>query len=256
MMKTARSSWFEAVGPVRQNALQLFCFPYAGGGAQIFRPWQRYFSPKVALWLAHLPGRAARIGEPPFRDLKELVTALADAIAPVILENYVFCGHSMGALISFELARELRRRNHSLPGALFVSGRTAPQIPDPDPPTYNLPEKEFIAELNRLNGTPRELLENPETLSLFLPTIRADFQLVHTYAYRHEPPLACAIYAYGGLQDKDVPAESLNGWQKQTSEKFKVRMLPGDHFFIHTSLISVLRRDVEEFLIANGAHAR
>lgn len=176
MIKVAHSQWFEAVVPAEKRALQLFCFPYAGGSAQVFRPWQRHFSSQVSLWLAHLPGRGRRIAEPPFKSLKELVEVLADAIVPMLWENYAFWGHSLGALISFELARGLRRRSHALPGALFVSGRKAPQVPPSDPPTFDLPEEDFITELKRLNGTPRELLEDPETLKLFLPTIRADFQ--------------------------------------------------------------------------------
>lgn len=250
-MNVAQSQWFEAVVPEEKGALQLFCFPYAGGSAQVFRPWQRHFSSGVCLWLAHLPGRGYRIAEPPFNSLKELVDVLANAIAPVLRKNYVFCGHSMGALISFELARELRRRNQALPGALFVSGRRAPQIPASGPPLFNLPEEDFISYLKNLNGTPRELLEDPEVLRLFLPTLRADFQSTETYAYKPEAPLACSIYAYGGLQDQEVPSASLQAWRHQTSGKFTARMFPGDHFFIQSSTASfaqVLSRDVQEEL--------
>ena len=252
MIKAAQSQWFEAVVPAEKRALQLFCFPYAGGSAQVFRSWQRHFSSQVTLWLAHLPGRGKRIAEPSFNSLQELVPVLADAIIPILRENYGFWGHSMGALISFELARELRRRNHALPRGLLVSGHRAPQLPASDPPIFNLPEEDLISRLKRLNGTPGELLEDPEILKLFLPTLRADFQVTETYAYQAEDPLACAIYAYGGLQDKDVPVESLRAWQHQTSRKFTARMFPGDHFFIHSStanLINALNRDVqEEFL--------
>lgn len=104
------------------------------------------------------------------------------------------------------------------------------------------------------------MLEDPETVKLFLPTTRADFQIVETYLYRPEDPLACAIYAYGGLQDADVPAESLSAWEKQTSSRFRARMLPGDHFFIHGStlnLINVLHRDLqEEVLLVMNADKR
>lgn len=252
MIKVAHSQWFEAVVPAEKRALQLFCFPYAGGSAQVFRPWQRHFSSQVSLWLAHLPGRGSRISEPPFKSLKELVEVLADAIVPMLWENYAFWGHSLGALISFELARGLRRRSHALPGALFVSGRNAPQVPPSDPPTFDLPEEDFITELKRLNGTPRELLEDPEALKLFLPTIRADFQTNETYAYKPEDPLTCPIYAYGGLQDEHVPVESLRAWRHQTSREFTARLFPGDHFFILNStanLVNVLNRDVQkEFL--------
>jgi medium-chain acyl-[acyl-carrier-protein] hydrolase len=245
-MKKSQSRWFENLPGGRDGALRLYCFPYAGGSAQVFRGWQRHFAPQAALSLASLPGRATRIGEPPFRQYKPLITALADAIIPEIPPAFAFWGHSMGAVISFELARELRRRGQPVPIALFLSGRGAPQIPDPDPPVFNLPDPEFIAELRRLNGTPRELLDSPELKELFLPTIRADFELVETYEYEPESPLTCNICVYGGLQDAHVPAANLKEWQKQTSGAFKVRMFPGDHFYIHTSddLLHALRRDV------------
>jgi len=129
---------------------------------------------------------------------------------------------------------------------LFVSGRFAPQIPDPDPPTYTLPEQEFIAELRRLNGTPKEVLDSDELKEFFLPTIRADFEVVDTYAYEPDVPLGCPIHAYGGLLDLSVPADSLKAWKQQTSGAFKARMFPGDHFFIHTAtdFVRILRQDV------------
>ena len=252
-MKKSQSMWFENL-PGGDGSLRLYCFPYAGGSAQVFRGWQRHFAPQVSLSLAYLPGRAARVGEPAFKQYKLLITALADAIIPEVPPAFAFWGHSMGAIISFELARELRRRGQPAPLALLLSGRGAPQIPDPDPPTFNLPEPEFISELRRLNGTPKELLDSPELKEFFLPTIRSDFELVETYEYAPEAPLNCAIHAYGGLQDTNVPAASLKAWQKQTSGPFKVRMFPGDHFYIHTSvdLLHALRRDVLDLLLESS----
>jgi medium-chain acyl-[acyl-carrier-protein] hydrolase len=255
-MKKSQSKWFENLSEVKEEALRLFCFPYAGGNTQVFRHWQRYFAADISFSLAQLPGRSARIGEPPFKQYKPLVNALADAINPELPQTFAFWGHSMGALISFELSRELRRRGQPGPVALFVSGRIAPQTIDPDPPAFNRPEQEFIAELRRLNGTPREVLESPELKELFLPILRADFELVETYVYEPEPPLACDIHAYGGLQDPGVTVANLKAWQQQTSGAFKVRMFPGDHFFIHTSaeLAHALRRDVLDLLQKIPAH--
>jgi medium-chain acyl-[acyl-carrier-protein] hydrolase len=257
-MKKSQARWFENLMEGRDHALRLFCFPYAGGNAQVYRNWQRDFPAEVSLSLAHLPGRGARIGEAPFRECRELVNALAEAITPQLPPVFAFWGHSMGALVTFELARELRRRGRPTPLALFVSGRGAPQIPDPSPPAFNLPDQDFIAELRRLNGTPRELLDHPELAELFLPTIRADFELIETYVYKPEAPLACAIYAYGGLEDETIPAAELKAWQKQTSVAFKVRMFPGDHFYIHTSrdLVPTLRRDALDLLMQRATGHR
>jgi medium-chain acyl-[acyl-carrier-protein] hydrolase len=242
----SRSRWFESLAPAHPGSLRLFCFPYAGGSAQVFRRWQPHLPQEIVLSLVHLPGRASRINEPAFAQLTPMVGEIADAIVSEPHADFAFWGHSMGAMISFELARELRRRGHAGPVGLIVSGRSAPQIPDADPPKYDLPEQEFIAELKRLNGTPRELLDDPELMALFLPILRADFELVDKYRYEDGEPLACPFYVYGGLQDTHVPAKDLSAWQRQTTATCTVRLFPGDHFFIHscsTGVVDALRRD-------------
>lgn len=257
--RTSQSAWFETIAPVRAGSLRLFCFPYAGGSAQVFRSWQRHLPGEVVLSLVNLPGRGRRIGEPSYRRLMPMVSEIADAIIPELQTDCVFWGHSMGAMISFELARELRRRGRPGPLGLLVSGRTAPQVPDTDPPNYDLPEQEFLAELKRLNGTPKELLEDPELMELFLPAIRADFELVETHAYETGEPLACPFYVYGGLQDISVPVASLRAWQKQTTGKCTVRMFPGDHFFIHScaaDVVHALRRDLLTLLRQTAASSQ
>jgi medium-chain acyl-[acyl-carrier-protein] hydrolase len=156
-------------------------------------------------------------------------------------------GHSMGAIISFELARELRRRHFTAPRRLFLSGRGAPTVASREQPIFNLPEESFIEEVRRLNGTPQELLDCPESRQLLLPVFRADFEMVDTYDYHPEEPLSCPITAYGGLQDTDVPVESLRAWKEQTSASCNYRVFAGDHFFIHDSdagFVDLFRRDV------------
>jgi len=135
----------------------------------------------------------------------------------------------------------LRREHGPGPVHLFVSGRRAPQVPDPDPPTYNLPEPEFLEELRRLNGTPKAVFEHPELMQLMIPILRADFELVQTYMYLPEPPLDCPISAFGGLQDEDVTREHLEAWRDQTTASFSLQMFPGDHFFLHTAQAFLLQ---------------
>jgi medium-chain acyl-[acyl-carrier-protein] hydrolase len=139
-----------------------------------------------------------------------------------------------------------------MPTALFVSGHCAPHVPRSEPPTFDLSDDELIGELRRLSGTPREVLDDADALKLFLPTIRADLELIETYAYQPEAPFACAIYAYGGLQDASVPLEFLHAWQKQTSAKLATRLFPGGHFFIQTAtatLLHALCHDVRSELL-------
>jgi medium-chain acyl-[acyl-carrier-protein] hydrolase len=213
----------------------LFCFPYAGGTAQIYRPWASSLPSTVEVYLINLPGRGMRLHERTFTQMSPMVQEIANVLLPVLDKPFAFFGHSMGALISFELAHHLRSENGLSPAQLFVSGRRAPQIPDTDPPTHELPDAEFIEELRRLNGTPKEVLEHPELMQIMLPVLRSDFAICQTYAYEPRPILDCPITAYGGLLDEDVSREQLEAWGKQTSALFKMRLLPGDHFFIHTA---------------------
>jgi medium-chain acyl-[acyl-carrier-protein] hydrolase len=138
----------------------------------------------------------------------------------------------MGAIISFELARQLRRSHNSEPAYLFVSGHRAPQVPNTTPLAHELPDPEFISELEKL-GTSKELLDSPELLAMLLPIIRAEYKLIESYSYTEEPPFKYPIMAFGGEKDFGVPCEHLEAWKEQTVTEFKVRMLSGDHFFIH-----------------------
>jgi medium-chain acyl-[acyl-carrier-protein] hydrolase len=182
-----------------------------------------------------LPGRGSRVREPAFTNMKPLVEAVAQALAPLLSDKpFAFFGHSMGASIGFELARLLRDRQRVEPACLFVSGRSAPQVPEEEKTTYNLPEAEFIEELRRLNGTPAEVLQHPELMSLMAPLLRADFETIETYRYEPGPPLTCPIVAVGGLHDEEVSREALEAWREQTRGNFTMHLFNGDHFFINT----------------------
>jgi medium-chain acyl-[acyl-carrier-protein] hydrolase len=227
--------------------LRLFCFPYAGGGAAVYRGWAEQVQPEVEVCSVRLPGREARLAEPPFTRAADLAQALAGALEPLLDVPFAFFGHSMGALAAFELARELRRRGGPLPARLLVSGARAPGRPDREPPVRELPDTEFVAEVRRrYDGIPGAVLDNPELVQLLLPCLRADFTLVETYRPVDEPPLACPISCYGGLDDHHVSREDLEAWRGQTSSAFTLRMFPGDHFFLHSSESSLRRAICEE----------
>ena len=173
--------------------------------------------------------------EPPFTHIEPLVHNLASTLLPFLNKPFVFFGHSMGALVSFELTRLLHRDYNLSPVHLFVSGHRAPQIPDSDPPIHDLPESAFVEELRHLNGTPPAVLENAELMQLFLPALRADFSVVETYAYTPEPRLECPITVFGGLQDSEASCDELEAWREQTNNSFVLQMFPGDHFFLQSA---------------------
>ncbi|MBD2772638.1 thioesterase II family protein [Iningainema tapete] len=215
--------------------MRLFCFPYAGGSSLIFRTWSNSLPKNVEVCPIELPGRGKQMKLAPLSRLEPLLGFLEDAIVPYLDKPFAFFGHSMGALISFELARLLRKKYHIEPVHMFVSGRRAPQIPNPDPPIHTLPELEFIEKLCRFNGTPQAVLENAELMQLLIPILRADFAVLETYVYNAEPAFDCPITAFGGLQDSEASRDEIEGWEKQTNATFSLQMFPGDHFFLNSA---------------------
>lgn len=245
----AVSNWFLRQKSDSRATLRLFCFPYAGGSASIFRGWAEKLPATVEVCAVQLPGRGSRLLEPAITRMPRLIKAIAPAILPYLDKPFAFFGHSMGTAISLELARYLRRKSQVEPVHLFVSGGRAPQLSVPELITYNLPEAEFLDELRRLNGTPTEILEHPELMTLMLPVLRADFELVQTYVYTDGEPLACPITAFGGTLDKEVGLRRLQAWRAQTTSHFSYNMIAGDHFFIHksqTRLLSALSKELKK----------
>ena len=229
--------------------LRLFCFPYAGGGASAYRGWGAALPADVEVCPVQLPGRESRLREPAIDRPGPLIQALADALQAHLGLPFAFFGHSMGAMLSFELTRELRRRGGPLPLRLFVSGRRAPQVPAREEDIHDLPEPEFLAKLRELNGTPEEVLQHAELMRLLIPVLRADFAVNETYVFRPEEPLDLGISAFGGMGDAEVSREDIVGWSEHARGAFRLRMLPGDHFFLHGArdlLTESVARDLAE----------
>jgi medium-chain acyl-[acyl-carrier-protein] hydrolase len=219
--------------------LRLFCFPYAGAGASVFRIWANHL-PTIEVFSIQPPGRETRLREPCFTKLDSFIQALLPDLLPYLDSPFAFFGHSMGALISFELARQLQRSRHQTPVHLFVSGRRAPHLPEIDPPLHQLPKPDFLQNLQSYNGTPASVLQNSDLMDLFLPILRADFALIETYKYRAESPLGCPISSFGGIQDSKVSLDALSAWRDQTSSTFTLQMFPGDHFYLNRQPESLL----------------
>jgi medium-chain acyl-[acyl-carrier-protein] hydrolase len=234
------SSWVSSSASC-QIVLRLFCFPYAGGGASIFGTWQNHLPREVEVCSVCLPGRERRLVEPRITRMDTLVRLISTELGPYLNQPFALFGHSMGALISFELCRLMRRECGTQPIHLFVSGYHAPQLQDPEPSYYDFPEPLFLDRLSRLNGTPKAVLEDAELTGLMLPLLRADFEAVQTYCYTPEPPLCVPITAFGGDQDSEVPPQSLEQWRDQTCLGFRTHTLPGDHFFLNTARSELLR---------------
>lgn len=233
--------WFICPQPSQAAKTRLFLFPYAGGGPAVFSKWGREFSGDIEAWVAHYPGRGARHKEPPINSLAVLVEKFALAIQPFLDKPFVFFGHSLGGLLAFELARRLRRQNHSQPAILFISACGAPDLPDPYPPAHLLPDAEFLAAVQKFNGIPIELLQQTELMQILLPMLRADVEAVENYRYTADVPrLNIPIIAFGGLDDPRVDRERIEGWALQTVSNFSSQYFPGDHFFLNAARESII----------------
>lgn len=242
---TASSHWF----PFRRGAstarLRLFCFPYAGAGASVFRDWPALLGVEAEVYPAQPPGREERLGETSYVRLQPLVADLADAMPWDHGRVDVYFGHSMGALIAFELAHELRRRGMPGPSHLILSGHGAVHVQKPTA-RYLLSDDLLLEEIDALQGTPAELLADRDIMEFFLPLIRADMELCETYEYASAPKLTCSITALGGVEDHDVARSDLDAWAELTTGRCRVRMFPGGHFFIHPFARDVLREVTDD----------
>jgi medium-chain acyl-[acyl-carrier-protein] hydrolase len=247
--------WIKVTKPNSKTKLRLFCLPYAGGGASIFRRWSEYLPAEIEVCPIQLPGRENRWKEPLFTHISPLVETLATILHPYLQKiPFAFFGHSMGALIAFELTRQLCDNYNCHPTHLFVSGRAAPQITTSDSPIHQLPESEFLEELRRLDGTPEAVLQNAELMKLLIPILRADFALCETYIYSIKKQLDCPISVFGGLQDHKLSYENLIAWHELTNNERRLRLFPGNHFFLQSVqplVLSAISQDIKQHFLAS-----
>ena len=222
-----------------QAMLKVFCLPYAGGSAQVFRSWCLSRPSGMEIVPLEFPGRGSLIREPVCRSLEELVLRVAEDIESHRDGPYVLFGHSLGALVAFEASREMTERGDP-PNRLVVSAHRAPQVPLGGSALHDLPRDEFVAELRRLNGTPDEVLTHSDLMDLMLPILRADFRLTEEYEYHQGPQLECPISSYVGLHDSGVRLDDVDPWRRETRGDFIVRVFSGGHFFLNTASGEVL----------------
>lgn len=235
-----RSDWAQVSRPRPDARLRLICLPWAGGGASRYRDWPAHLPDDVEVVSVQLPGRENRFNEDPIGSMELLVGPLLDGLARHLVAPFAFFGHSMGALIAFELVRGLRDRGVA-PVHLFASGCRAPDLPSRTPDRHRLPDREFLAAVGELGGIPPELQAEADFLDMMLPVLRSDCRLVETYACGRQAPLSCPVSAFGGLRDKDVPPVDVQAWSRHTSGHFRAHLLPGDHFFVNSARPDLLR---------------
>jgi medium-chain acyl-[acyl-carrier-protein] hydrolase len=233
-----------------QASLKLFCFPFAGGNGSVFMPWAARLPADVELNAVQLPGRGARISETPINNIQQMARACADALAPLLDRPFVFFGHSMGAMLAFELTRELRRRGLPLPQQLLVSACRAPHFELGREPLHALPKPQFLDAIANLKGTPEAAISNRELMDLLEPVLRADFTAAESWTYKSEAPLPMPIAVFGGDQDHWVARPALSAWREHTSSGFWQQSFAGDHFYILQQTTALVQQITQLLCIA------
>ena len=201
----------------------------------MFHRWPSMLDEDTEVLAVQLPGRGARLKEPPYRHMTPLIADLVEAVRPKLDVPFAIFGHSLGAFVGFELTRALRQAGDPAPVGLFVSARSAPQLPPLPPrtePIHQLPPAQFFSALEKRYGLADRTLQDPDMAAMMYPALRADMEIIETAEYAHEEPLTSRIMACGGLQDLTINRESLEAWRAQTSQGFSSHMLNGNHFYL------------------------
>ncbi len=238
--------WFTNFNHSYEGDYRVICFPFSGGGANVFREWPSQL-PQAECWALKLPGREARFSAPLISNLEQLVETLAPLVHALMDKPCVFFGHSMGALIAFELARYIEIHYQKSIELLIVSAYRSPERKSKKRQLHTLSDHEFVRELMAYGGTTSQILVHKETMQLLLPMLRSDFKLHETHHFNPSPSLSSPIHAFYGREDEFATQEEVQGWSKYTTKEFKLSAFDGDHFFLNTEykgLCDVIKRQV------------
>ena len=225
--------WYRPGGPVLNPRLRLFCLPYAGGSPSLFGPWAQRLPSDVELVAVRLPGRESRLAEEPYTDWSTIASDVAEALSPLLDIPFVLFGHSFGGMVGYEIARALNDRGTAKLQALIVSACRAPLVRPEHRAPYDAPSDELWTWLGEIDGTPAEVLENPQLRALAESPLRADLKLADTWTGAAEI-VDLPIVSFGGAKDPIVPRQQIEGWRNFTARTYRHVEFAGGHFFIQT----------------------
>jgi medium-chain acyl-[acyl-carrier-protein] hydrolase len=240
-MSVQSSSWVTRPAPQPQATKRLFCLPFAGGGASAYRKWASLLAPTIEVCPIQLPGRENRLLEIAYDNHTSLLEALLPALYPLLDKPYALYGHSMGALLAFELARSLEGcANYPGPQRVFLGAHRAAHLPLQRLPMADLSQEDLLKKLKEYGGFNEEVLGSPELLDLILPAVRADIKLCDTYKFEHGRLLNCPIDTLAGAMDRQTPPNTMRPWELHTRGGVDLHILNGGHFFLNTHTTEVL----------------
>lgn len=218
-------------------ALTLYALPCAGNSAEMYRGWDAMLPDWLSLQAVELPGRGHRFSEPLQADARQLAADLLRDIRAAATGPFALFGHSMGALLALEMARQLPAAESECLLAVVLSGREPPGVGvQTTPQRAGLPEDAFLAEIARYGGLSPQWQTLPELRALFLPVLRNDFALVDGYAWAPFQ-LSCPLLAVGGDQEPDFQPAMLAGWSAYSAQWQGYRCFPGQHFYFEVAAV-------------------
>lgn len=232
-------AWLRRLAPVSRPWVRLICFPHAGGTAAFFRSWRDHLLPDVELYAVQYPGRMDRITEACVDDMDEMAGSVAGALEPLLDRPVALFGHSLGAVVAYEVARRVCARTPHALARLFASGRTAPSRHQPTG-RHLVSDDALWRDVERLGGTKPEVLADRELRRAFLPALRSDYRLSELYRPGPGPLLACPVTALLGDRDSEVAPSDAASWATVTSAEFTIRIFPGGHFYLTSRLPEVV----------------
>jgi len=232
-MPASPTRWVHYRLPRPDPAIRLFCIPHAGAGASAFVAWRDGFPDWIEVCPVQLPGRENRYGEPLPDDIRTLAAVLAEALKPLLDRPVALFGHSMGAMIAYELAAHWAAEGGPVPRHLFLSGCLPPHRMERLNPPAGEEDAELLDLLRSYNGMDPALLGAEEFVRFILPVFRQDLRLVDSFA-RHpdRPPLSCPVTVCSGIADPIVDPELAAEWETYAGGGFQLRLFDGDHFYL------------------------
>ncbi|MFD8850171.1 thioesterase II family protein [Streptomyces sp. NPDC059604] len=236
--------------PVHDPAMRLICFPWAGAGALGYASWELPEELATEVWAVQLPGRENRVGQPPLRRITAMVDMLLPALKPLMDRPFAFFGHSMGALLAFELARALRRAGEPVPEHVFLSGMRAPDLPPWRPAASVLDDESLLRRLDEMAGPSESAVRDRELLLWLAPTIRADLEACETHRHLDEPPLDVPLTLLTAVDDVEVRVDEVAGWWRHGTAVGPPRVFEGGHLYLLDR-----RREVLDLVTAELAAA-
>jgi len=222
------------------RAMTLFCVPYAGGSGSAYNEWKKYFNDYITVIPVELKGRGKRFNENLYQDMQEAVDDILCVLKKTIeRDEYAIFGHSMGALLAYELYYAITLESLRKPNHIFFSGHSAPCCGRDREKLHLLSDDEFVKRIIALGGMPEEVLCNGELLDIVLPYLKNDFRISESYLYKERmAKIECNISVFTG-KDEDTTVEEIQLWKKHGSKKVRIYDFNGNHFFINEHIQSI-----------------